>query len=330
MTDKKAGVEKIKHIHSFISGNLPLLIIFVAFFTYFFPFHLQVPNWVPSVLLGFVIFFTGLSMNVEAIKKMRSKYGVLGLATCLKWSITVLISIALAHLFFATRPEVAAGVILSGTVPNATAATLYTFIAGGNTSLVIAASFLDIIISPIVTPLALLGIEGESVTITFFNLLQSFVLIVILPITAGLFFQQKLPHIVAKSVSYTKLGSSITLLLIIHTIIGSAKGAISSELIIIPIITLVAFLQVTMPMLIAYLLLQLKWLKVENEDVTAIVFHVGLCNTALAAILAIEFISDIAAIPAIINMVINLSFGSFLANYLSRRTPEPEHMKQAN
>ncbi|WP_236034836.1 bile acid:sodium symporter family protein [Alkalihalobacterium elongatum] len=309
---------------------MPLLIIIVAFITYFLPFHLQVANWVPSLLLGLVIFFTGLSMNVEAIKKMRSKYNVLGIATFLKWTITVIVSVVLAHLFFSSRPEIAAGIILSGTVPNATAATLYTFIAGGNTSLVIAASFLDIMISPIVTPLALLGVDGDTVRISFFNLLQSFILIVILPITLGLLMQKKLPQLVEKSVSYTKLGSSITLLLIIHTIIGNAKGAIASELILIPMITIVAFFQVTLPMVIAYFTLKLKWLRVEKEDIKAIVFHVGLCNTALAAILAIEFISEIAAIPAIINMVINLSLGSFLANYLSKQTSSTEWIKQAN
>ncbi len=269
-------------------------------------------------------------MNVEAIKKMRSKYNVLGIATFLKWTITVIVSVVLAHLFFSSRPEIAAGIILSGTVPNATAATLYTFIAGGNTSLVIAASFLDIMISPIVTPLALLGVDGDTVRISFFNLLQSFILIVILPITLGLLMQKKLPQLVEKSVSYTKLGSSITLLLIIHTIIGNAKGAIASELILIPMITIVAFFQVTLPMVIAYFTLKLKWLRVEKEDIKAIVFHVGLCNTALAAILAIEFISEIAAIPAIINMVINLSLGSFLANYLSKQTSSTEWIKQAN
>ncbi len=250
---------------------------------------------------------------------MKSKHRVLGLATFLKWTITVMISVVLAHLFFSSHPEVAAGVILSGTVPNATAATLYTFIAGGNTSLVIAASFLDIMISPIITPLALIGIDGDSVTISFFNLLQSFVLIVILPITIGLIMQRKVPQLVAESANYTKLGSSITLLLIIHTIIGDAKSTISSEFILIPMITAVAFLQVVLPMIITYLILQLKSIRVDEGDIRAIVFHVGLCNTALAAILAIEFISEIAALPAIINMVINLSLGSLLANHLSRK-----------
>ncbi|WP_209121038.1 bile acid:sodium symporter family protein [Alkalihalobacillus sp. BA299] len=314
----------IKFINSFISGNLPLLIIIVAFLTYLSPIHLQVASWLPSLLLGLVIFFTGLSMNVEAIKEMNSKYGVLGLATLLKWTITVIISIALAHIFFSSRPEIAAGFILSGTVPNATAATLYTFIAGGNTSLVIAASFLDIIISPIITPLALLGVGGDSVTISFLNLLQSFILIVILPIIVGLVMQKKVPRLVAKSVSYTKLGSSITLLLIIHTIIGNAKNTISSELILIPMITAVAFLQVALPMILAYLILQMKWVPIAEGDIRAIIFHVGLCNTALAAILAIEFISEIAALPAIINMVINLSLGSYLANYLSRKKIQSE------
>ncbi|KMJ55002.1 bile acid:sodium symporter, partial [Bacillus sp. LL01] len=116
------------------SKHLPLLIVVVAVFTFFFPYYMDVANWVPSFLLAIVIFFTGLSMKVDAIKSMKSNYYPLLLATVFKWTFTVLISVFLAYAIFSSRPEIAAGVILSGTVPNATAATLYTFIAGGNAS----------------------------------------------------------------------------------------------------------------------------------------------------------------------------------------------------
>lgn len=304
----------INTLNEFISKRLSIFIICAAIFTYLSPIYLKVESWLPSLLLGVVIFFTGLSMNVEAIKDIRTKQKELVLATLLKWTLTVLISLGLAFALFSEHTELAAGLILSGTVPSATAATLYTFLAGGNTSLVIAASLLDIAISPVVTPLAMLGFSNE-ISISFFKLLQSFFMIVILPISLGLLVQKTIPKVVTHSLSITKFGSSMALLLIIHTIVGSGKEAITSQIAMLPIVFIATFIQVVLPMALAYVIA--RRLKIGEKDARGILFHVGLCNTALAAILAFEFIGELAVIPPIINMVINLSVGSFLANYFS-------------
>lgn len=307
----------MKILTEFLSRRLPLLILFTAIFTYFSPFYLKTASWVPSFLLGVVIFFTGISMDVAAIRGMKAKKRELIMATLLKWTLTVFTSIGIAYLFFSSKPDIAAGIILSGTVPSATAATLYTFLAGGNTSLVIAASLMDVVISPIVTPLSMLGLSDMLVSISFFNLLKSFLLIVVLPLSAGIFFQRKFPHSAAYSKSVTKFGSSLALLLNVHIIVGSGKVVIQKELALLPIICLAVFFQVVFPMLSAYIIA--KKLSIHEADARATLFQAGLCNTALAAILAFEFIGEFAAIAPIINMVINLSVGSWISNYFARK-----------
>lgn len=304
-------------INEFISKNLPLLILLMAIFTYLSPYYWKVYPWVPSLLLGIVIFFTGISMDVSSIKAIKTKKRELFIATFLKWTLTVLISIALAHLFFSEKPEIAAGFILSGVVPSATAATLYTFIAGGNTSLVIGASLLDIFVSPVIAPLSMLGLPGNTVSISILSLLKSFVTIVLIPLFTGLVLQRSVPSLVVHSKSITKFGSSISLLLIIHTLVGSGKETISTELGTLPILLIVTFVQVVLPMFLAYFIA--RKLSINEEDSRAIFFQVGLCNTALAAILAYEFIGNLAAVAPILNMIINLSMGAFFANYFSTK-----------
>nr|WP_239583523.1 bile acid:sodium symporter [Metabacillus iocasae] len=285
--------------------------------TYVFPYYLAVPSWIPSLLLGVVIFFTGLSMNVSAIKQIHMKKRTLFLAILLKWTLTVFISIGLAYVFFSHKPDLAAGIILGGVVPSATAATLYTFLAGGTTPLVISASLIDIFISPVVTPLSMMGLSSQEVGISLWRLLQSFLYIVLLPLGIGLLVQRMVPTLVTHSRSVTKLGSSFALLLIIHTLVGSGKNAISSEISSMPLLASVTFVQVICPMLLAYYISKL--VNVQEADARAILFQVGLCNTALAAILAFEFISELAAIAPIVNMIINLSLGALFANYFANR-----------
>ncbi|MEK6267791.1 MAG: bile acid:sodium symporter [Planococcus sp. (in: firmicutes)] len=301
---------------TFISSKLPFLILFVSVATYFSPIHWQVSSWVPSLLLGAVIFFAGLSMNIEAFKDIRKKTKELLVITGLKWTLTVSVSVALAHLFFASKPEIAAGLILAGTVPSATAATVYTFLAGGNASLVVAASLLDVAISPIVTPLAMLGLSSEQVAISFFDLLVSFFLIVVLPMALGLWIQKGIPKLKSYTGPATKLGTSLALLVIVHTIIGSGKVAITSELASIPLIAMATFIQVTVPMAAAYFIA--KALKMNEQDARAALFQVGLCNTALAAILAYKFIGELGVIAPIFNMIFNLSIGAMIANRFSQ------------
>lgn len=304
-------------VNEFLSKKLPLLIVLVGLCTYFSPIYWNAPSWVPSLLLGIVIFFTGLSMNIAAIRGIRTKKRELLVATLLKWTLTVLVSITLAYLLFSSNPEIAAGLILSGTVPSATVATLYTFLAGGNTALVIASSLIDIVISPIVTPLSMLGLSGNHVSLSFINLLQSFLFIVILPLGLGLSIQRLFPQLITRSKSITSFGSSITLLIIIHTIVGDGTEAISKELEILPLIVLATIIQVVLPMFAAYFIA--KRLSIVEEDARAILFQVGLCNTALAAILSFEFIGELAAIAPIANMIVNLTVGSMIANHFIKK-----------
>jgi len=307
----------MKIVNEFLSKKLPLLIVLVGIGTYFSPIYWNAPSWVPGVLLGIVIFFTGLSMNITAIKSIRTKKRELLVATLLKWTLTVLVSITLAYLLFSSKPEIAAGFILSGTVPSATAATLYTFLAGGNTALVIASSLIDIAISPIVTPLSMLGLSGNHVSLSFFSLIQSFLVIVILPLGLGLSIQRLFPHLITHSKSITSFGSSLSLLVIIHTIVGDGTQAIGKEIGTLPLIVLATIIQVVFPMFFAYFIA--KKLSIVEEDARAILFQVGLCNTALAAILSFEFIGELAAIAPIVNMIVNLSVGSMIANYFIRK-----------
>ncbi|MBM4763831.1 bile acid:sodium symporter [Bacillus sp. B15-48] len=310
----------MKMLTEFLSRRLPLLILIVSIITYFSPYYLQTPAWIPSFLLGVVIFFTGLSMNVAAIRGIKSKRKELFIATFLKWTLTVFVSIFIAYVFFSSYPEIAAGIILSGTVPSATAATLYTFLAGGNTSLVIAASLIDVAISPIITPLSMLGLSTTTISISFFDLLKSFILIVILPLSAGILIQRVFPQSADYSKSATKFGSSLALLLTVHIIVASGKEAIQQELFLLPFITIAVFIQVVFPMIAAYFIA--KKLSIGEADARATLFQVGLCNTALAAILAFEFIGEFAAIAPIINMIINLSTGSYIANFFAKKNRE--------
>jgi BASS family bile acid:Na+ symporter len=308
----------INNLASFLSKRLPVFILLIAVGTYFSPLYWDVSPWVPSLLLGTVIYFTGLSINIDSVKMIGNKKKELAIILLLKWTLTVLLSISLSQLFFTKHPEIGAGLILAGTVPSATAATVYTFLAGGNASLVVAASLLDVAISPIITPLSMMSLSNQEVTVSFWRLMQSFLLIVLCPLLCGIATQRLAPRLVGHSKTVTKIGSSLALLLVVHTIVGSGKVAISNEISLLPIVIVATLIQVVLPMIIAYFIC--RKLKMKEEDCRASLFQVSLCNSALAAILAYQFIGDLGVVAPILNMIFNLSIGAYVANHFAKNS----------
>lgn len=82
-------------------------------------------------------------------------------------------------------------------------------------------------------------------------------------------------------------------------------------------IFLAVFFQVSIPIFVDYFIS--KSLKVPEENARAILFHTRICNTAFAATLELEHVSSLAAVPAVANMVVNLTLGAVMANIFARK-----------
>ena len=303
----------MKLIADFVSKKLALLILIVAIATYFSPFTWNAPLWVPSIFLGIVMFFTGLSMNISSIKNLHHKKKELLIIVLLKWSVTVLIAIMLAKFFFSDYPDVAAGIILQGSVPSAAAASLYTLLSGGNTALVVAASLLDIVISPFIAPLALAGLGDSVVSISLINLFKSFMIMVIIPLSFGLTLQRKFPQLPHQATQISKLSSPLSLIIVIHLLMNNGKQFISAELMILPTLIFVLILQTILSMLINYTVA--SYLFEQKSDAIAALYQTSICNAGLAGILAHEFFGGLGAIAPILAFIIGLSIGAQITNY---------------
>lgn len=301
-----------------LATYLPLWIICSAAVAYFFPTAFWVVQGWTGFGLGLIFFLMGMQMSIlqlmVAVKSPKNAF----IGIVLKWFIMVGVSVSLATLFFRDMPEIAMGIILSGTVPSGTSANLYAFIAGGDVALSITMATLDTFISPLLTPMLTQLFAGQLIPLDLFAIFRSIIFIVFIPLFSGIFVQWKWSHGVAKVKPYTPVISQITLLIIVISVVSSAQPSLQENLGLLPKIALVVFAQVSLPMFLGYFLA--KRFGVPEAGARSILFQVGICNTALAATLALEHVSSLAAIPAVINMIINLSLGAFISNYFSKRT----------
>jgi BASS family bile acid:Na+ symporter len=103
----------------------------------------------------------------------------------LHYTVMPLTGFTLAKLF-GFQAEIAAGVILIGSVSSGAASNLIAFLARGNVALAVTVTACSTLVSPIMTPFLMKTLAGRMVPIDFFKMLLEILNIVIVPVVSGL------------------------------------------------------------------------------------------------------------------------------------------------
>lgn len=306
-----------------VTKFLPVWIIVFALAAYVYPslFYILM-DWT-GFMLAFILFLMGLTIPPSSFRYVFQHPKLIIFGVGFKWTTTVLISVGLGFWFLSDHPDLLTGFILSGSVPSATSASVYTFMANGTVLLSVMMTVVDTFISPVVTPVLLKVTVGHIVPIAYLPMIAKMLLIVALPIAAGLIIQLRFKTFVEAVKPSVRFFSSVTLLLIVLAVVSGSQQLIEKNLAILPLLIIITIVQILLPMVVAYWLA--KRFKFQEQDARAILYEAGMCNTAFAAILAIDNISFLAAVPAVINSVLNLTLGAFIAMLLSK-----QEKKQSN
>ncbi|PWA05291.1 bile acid transporter [Pueribacillus theae] len=305
-------------INNAVTKFLPLWIVVFAIIAYFIPKSFEPLTGWTGFMLALILFLMGLTIPPSSFRYVLKQPKLVFFGVAFKWTVTVLISVGLGFTFLSHSPDLLTGFILAGSVPSATAASLYTFMANGTVLLSITMSVVDTFISPVVTPILLETTVGHLIPIAFLPLIAKMLLIVLLPILLGLVIQLKMSRFVEILQPSVRFFSSTTLILIVLSVVSGSQPLLEDNLSLLPLLIIITMLQILVPMFLGYGMA--KVMKFNEADARAILYETGLCNTALAAILAMDYISFLAAVPAVINTILNLSFGALIAIILSNKS----------
>jgi BASS family bile acid:Na+ symporter len=89
-------------------------------------------------------------------------------------------------MFFGFEPEIAAGIILIGSVSGGVASNLMAYLAGANLALSVTMTACSTLISPLMTPFWMKVLAGRLVPVDFLAMMVSIINMIIVPIAAGL------------------------------------------------------------------------------------------------------------------------------------------------
>jgi BASS family bile acid:Na+ symporter len=136
-------------------------------------------------LIQVITFGMGTTLSGKDFRNVITMPWPVFIGIALQFVVMPLVGFTIA-MTFGFPPEVAAGVILIGSVSSGVASNVMTYLAGGNVPLSVTITSATTLLSPVVTPFWMKILAGRLVPVDFVEMMLSIFNMIIIPILAGL------------------------------------------------------------------------------------------------------------------------------------------------
>ncbi|MFJ8063291.1 bile acid:sodium symporter family protein [Psychrobacillus sp. NPDC096426] len=303
----------LESISNFAGKYFAFLVIAIAVIAFFIPDTFLPFGKYITILLGIVMFGMGLTLKAVDFKLILTHPKPVIFGVLAQFIIMPLTAFAIAYLL-QLPSELAAGLVLLGSVPGGTASNVMVYLAKGNVPLSITMTSFSTILAPLLTPLLLLLLAGQWMPVNAVDMFMSIVQVIIIPIILGLLAKKLLPNIVEKSLNIVPLISVLAIITIVSAVVAGNVNNIASAGF---LVFVGVFLHNGAGLLLGYFAAKLMGL--SELDQRAISIEVGMQNSGLGVALATAHLGPLAALPSALGAVWHNISGPILATYWSKR-----------
>ena len=306
----------MKRFCKFVSDYMGVLVLLSALAALLFPGtigHLK-PKLI-NPLLGVIMFGMGLTLKAEDFKVVFSRPKDVLVGCLAQFTVMPLLAFALTKVF-RLEPALAIGVILVGCCPGGTASNVITYLAKGDLALSVGMTAVSTLLAPVLTPLLVWLLAGETVDVDVVGMLLSILWVVILPIALGLLVKRFWPRTTEQASAYLPALSTLAICLIVLIVIAAnAHKLLDGGLVILLVVVLHNICGLGAGYLIGTLL------RLTPAKRRAISVEVGMQNSGLASSLAtLHFAAyPLATIPGALFSVWHNISGAIVAKLYARR-----------
>lgn len=291
----------------------PLWALLACALAWFFPqwFRGYQPGIMP--LLALIMFCMGLGLRLDDFRRVFNSPRLVALGLLLQYSLMPAAAFFIARLL-QLDPVLTAGMVLLGASPGGTASNVVCYLARGNVALSISLTSLSTLLAVFLTPLLSWAYMDASIDVPALAMLRSILLLVVLPVAAGLLLNHLLHKLIKPLSTLFPLIAVVAIVMIIAIVLSLNHGRLAE-------LSLLLMLAVILHNVIGlgggYLA---GWLfGYSRRDCKTLAIETGMQNSGLAAALALKYFAPSAALPgALFSIWHNLS-GSLLASYWRRR-----------
>lgn len=261
-------------------------------------------------LIQLIMFTMGTEMSLKDFEGVikTPKAVVIGLVS--HFTIMPLVGFSLAK-GFGFPPEIAAGVILMGSVPSGVTSNVLAFIAKGNMPLSVTIASLSTLLAPVMTPFLMKILAGQFVEVDFMKMMLHVVEIIIIPIVLGLVINKLIRNGVKWLQTVMPIISMMGVLMMLIVIVSSGRDNLLN---IGPLLFIASIIHHTTGYLLGYWSGRLMGL--DEPTCRTISLEVGMQNGGLASGIALQMgkIATVGLASAIAVPWMTIS-GSLLANW---------------
>ncbi len=263
------------------------------------------------------MFGMGLTLTLPDFKLVATRPLPVLLGVVAQYAVMPLLGFAISYAL-QLPAELAAGVILVGCAPGGTSSNVVTYLAKGDTALSVAMTSVSTLLAPLLTPLLTLWLAGQYLPVDGLGMATSILQVVLLPVAAGLVVRLLLPRLVDRALPVLPWVSVVAITLVVVAVVsGSADSIIDAGLLVLAAVILHNGLGYA----IGYGFGRLTGQPERVRRTMAV--EVGMQNSGLAAGLAAQYFSPLAALPGAVFSVWHNVSGALLAAYLRRRPVTP-------
>jgi BASS family bile acid:Na+ symporter len=261
-------------------------------------------------LIQLIMFSMGTEMSLKDFEGVvkTPKAVVIGLIS--HFTIMPLVGFTLAK-SFGFPPEIAAGVILMGSVPSGVTSNVLAFIAKANMPLSVTIAAISTLVAPVMTPFLMKILAGQYVEIDFVKMMLHVVQIIIVPIVLGLIVNKIIRNGVKWLQKIMPIISMCGVLMMLIVIVSSGRDSLLK---IGPLLFIASIIHHTTGYLLGYWSGRL--MRLDERSCRTISLEVGMQNGGLAAGIALQMgkIATVGLAAAIAVPWMTIS-GSLLANW---------------
>lgn len=273
-------------------------------------------------LIQIIMFGMGTEMSLKdfagVVKTPKAVFiGLVG-----HFTVMPLLGYSLATIF-GFDPEIAAGVVLIGSMPCGLASNVMSYLANANLALSVTLTAIATVIAPFVTPLWMKLLAGQFIEVDILAMMLDIVEVVILPITAGLLFNKFMKGKAEWLDKAMPILSMFGIACVIVIIVAAGRNKL---ILIGPALIVCAFIHNSGGYLFGYWTARIFGL--PERDCRTIAIEVGMQNGGLAASLATKMgkAATVGLAAAVFSPIMNIT-GSILASYWHRKPPKDTEVK---
>ena len=304
----------LEKILSFYTKYFAIWVVIFGVIAYFLPAPFVALRAYNKLFFALTMFGIGAALCVDDFRRIAKNPVIVLIGCCAQFSIMPLGAFVLAKAF-GLGPEIAVGLILTGSAPGAMASNVMCYIAKADTAYSVSLTTVSTLLSPLLTPGLTFLLAGALMKVNFWLMMQSVMQMVIIPLFVGFALRHYFKQAVEKVLVIFPAISATFIIFICSLVIAMNKEYLGD---------------LTVLIVAAAVILNIYGMsagfgvgavfRMEQKQKRTLALEIGMQNAGLGTALALEHFGPKTAMPAAIFVFICIITAS-VASAMWQRTP---------